>query len=117
MKNEKSIAWICLIIAGLLEFVWAYFMKLSHGFTILWPSLLAIFFLIVSFFLLERGIRTFGIGMSYGVFTGIGIAGTAVIGIIAFGESVNPAKIISIIILMCGIIGLKICEGKEDSES
>lgn len=117
MKKEKNIAWICLIIAGLLEFVWAYFMKLSHGFTEPIPAMIAIVVIAASFFLLERGVRVFGIGMSYGVFTGLGIAGTAIIGIIALGESVSVMKILSLVILLCGIIGLKLCEGKEEAES
>lgn len=117
MKREKRIAWICLILAGLIEFVWAYFLKLSHGFTVLVPSVIAIFFIAASFFLLERAVRVFGIGMSYGVFTGLGIAGTSIIGIIALGESISLMKILSIIVLMVGIIGLKFCDGTEESES
>ena len=65
-----------MIISGLLEIVWAYFMKQSHGFTRLVPTITAVVFMMPSFFLLERGIRLFGIGMAYAVFTGIGIAGT-----------------------------------------
>lgn len=117
MNKDKKIAWVYLIIAGLVEFVWAYFMKLSHGFTELIPSILAVFFIAVSFVCLERGVRVFGIGLSYAVFTGLGIAGTAIIGIIALGESTSFLKIISIIVLLCGIIGLKLCDEKEDSES
>lgn len=117
MKRNKTIAWACLIIAGLVEFVWAYFMKLSHGFTELIPTVLSIFFILVSFLLLERGVRVFGIGLSYAVFTGLGIAGTAIIGIIALGESAGILKIISLIVLLCGIIGLKLCDEKEDTES
>ena len=113
---EKKIAWVCLIIAGLVEFVWAYFLKESHGFTILIPSLLALVFIIISFFLLERAVRVFGIGMSYGVFTGLGIAGTTIIGILALDESVNLVKILSLIVLLTGIIGLKFCDGKEEQE-
>lgn len=113
--REKRIAWVCLIIAGLVEFVWGYFMKQSHGFTVLLPAVIAIFFIIVSFFLLERGVRTFGIGMSYGVFTGLGIAGTTIIGIIALGESVSLMKILSLIVLMAGIIGIKLCDGREEA--
>lgn len=118
MKRNKQIGWICLIIAGLLELVWAYFVKLSHGFTIWGPAALAVFFLVISFFLLERGIREFGIGMSYGVFTGIGVAGTAIVGIVLLGESVSFVKIISLSVLLGGIIGLKFVEGQEpESES
>lgn len=111
MKREAKIAWICLIVAGLLEIVWAYFMKESHGFTRLWPTVATIVFLMPSFFLLERGIRLFGIGMSYAVFTGIGIAGTTAVGILALGESVSVVKLICLGVLLVGIIGLKFCEG------
>ena len=117
MKRQKKIAWVCLIAAGLIEFVWAYFMKLSHGFTVPVPAVLAILFIAASFFLLERGVRTFGIGMSYGVFTGLGIAGTTIIGILALGESVSLLKIASLAVLLCGIMWLKFCEGREDERS
>lgn len=116
MEKERKIAWICLILAGLMEFVWGYFLKESHGFTILLPAILAIVFIAASFFLLERAVRNFGIGMSYGVFTGLGIAGTSIIGIVALGESVNALKIISLIVLMAGIVGIKFCDSKEEEE-
>lgn len=114
MKKESQKAWICLILAGLIEIVWSYFMKQSYGFTIPVPTVITIIFLILSFFLLERGIRFFGIGMSYAVFTGIGIAGTTVLGIAFFDESISWMKMISLIVLLTGIIGLKFCEGKEE---
>jgi len=117
MKRNKQIGWICLIIAGLLELVWAYFVKLSNGFTVPGPAALAVFFLVISFFLLERGIREFGIGMSYGVFTGIGVAGTAIVGIVLLDESLSLMKIISLAVLLCGIIGLKFVEGGEEAQS
>ena len=116
MKNQKSIAWLCLIAAGLIELVWAYFMKLSNGFTEVIPSLITLGFIILSFFLLEKGMSTFGIGMSYGVFTGIGIAGTTIIGFFAFNEAISFPKIVCLIILLTGIIGLKIYEGKEEEK-
>ena len=112
MKKEKRIAWLCLIVAGLLEIVWAYFMKESHGFTRLWPTVTTVVFLMPSFFLLERGIRLFGIGMSYAVFTGIGIAGTTAVGILVLGESASPLKMLCLAALLIGIIGLKFCEGE-----
>lgn len=114
--REKRIAWVCLVIAGLVEFVWGYFMKESHGFTVLLPAVIAIVFIIISFFLLERGVRTFGIGMSYGVFTGLGIAGTTIIGIVALDESISLMKILSLIVLMAGIIGIKFCDGQGEVE-
>lgn len=111
--SEKNIGWVCLIGSGLMEIVWAYFMDLSEGFTILLPSVLAIIFLIPSFWLLERAIRIFGIGMTYAVFTGIGIVGTTVIGALALNEAVNVWTAVFMIILLVGIIGLRFCDGNE----
>lgn len=114
LKKETTIAWICLIIAGLIEIVWAYFMKQSYGFTRPIPTIITAFFLLISFFMLERGIRVFGIGLSYAVFTGIGIAGTTCLGIIFFNDSISAIKLISLTILIIGIIGLKFCEKSDD---
>lgn len=115
MKNKSGTAWICLIAAGLIEIVWAYFMKQSDGFTRPVPTIITVAFLILSFFLLERGIRLFGIGMSYAVFTGIGIAGTTIIGIVLLNEGVSVAKIVSLAVLSAGIIGLRFCENAENT--
>lgn len=115
-KKENRIAWVCLIAAGLIEIIWAYFMKQSYGFTKPVPTLITAFFLFLSFFMLERGIRTFGIGLSYAVFTGIGIAGTTLLGIFFLGEGVSDAKLISLSILVIGILGLKFCEKNDDDD-
>ena len=111
--SEKNIGWISLIGSGLMEIVWAYFMDMSEGFTILLPSVVAIIFLIPSFWLLERAIRIFGIGMTYAVFTGIGIVGTTVIGALVLHEAVNVWTAVFLIILLVGIIGLRFCDGRE----
>ena len=115
MKNKSRTAWICLIAAGLIEIVWAYFMKQSDGFTRPVPTIITVAFLILSFFLLERGIRLFGIGMSYAVFTGIGIAGTTIIGIVLLNEGISVAKIVSLAVLSAGLIGLRFCENAENT--
>lgn len=115
MKNKSRTAWICLIAAGLIEIVWAYFMKQSDGFTRPVPTIITVAFLILSFFLLERGVRLFGIGMSYAVFTGIGIAGTTIIGIVLLDEGISVAKIVSLAVLSAGIIGLRFCENAENT--
>jgi len=114
--SEKSKGWLCLIVSGLLEIVWAYFLKLSNGFSVLLPSIIVIICLTASFFLLGKAIGIFGIGMSYGVFTGIGIAGTTVIGILLLNESAGFWKIISLIILLAGIIGLKFVDKSANKE-
>lgn len=116
MKNKSNAAWICLIISGLTEIIWAYFMKESHGFTRLLPSILMLIFLIIGFVLLERAIRQFGIGMSYAVFTGIGIIGSTAVGILAYGEGISVIKILSVAVLLAGVIGLRFCDEKEGKE-
>lgn len=115
MKN-KNLAWLLLIISGLLEIVWAYTMKLSHGFTVLWPSVITIVILVVSFFLLAKAINTLGIGLSYAVFTGIGVVGTTVISIFVLHEGAGAMKLISLAVLVAGIIGLKMCDKEEESK-
>lgn len=105
-------AWFYLILAGLSEIVWAYGLKMTHGFTdILW-SVITITFMIVSFLLFGKAMKTIPIGTAYAVFTGIGAAGTALIGILFLEESANILKIVSLIILISGIIGLKLADKK-----
>ena len=108
--KEKNTAWLLLIIAGLLEIVWAYTMKLSHGFTVLWPSVITIIILVVSFFMLAKAIDTLGIGLSYAVFTGIGVVGTTVISIFVLNEGASSLKLVSLGVLIIGILGLKLCD-------
>ena len=108
--KEKNTAWLLLIIAGFLEIVWAYTMKLSHGFTVLWPSVITIIILVVSFFMLAKAIATLGIGLSYAVFTGIGVVGTTVISIFVLNEGASPLKLVSLGVLIIGILGLKLCD-------
>ena len=113
--KEKNTAWALLVISGLLEIAWAYTMKLSHGFTVLWPSVITIVILILSFFMLAKAVNTLGIGLSYAVFTGIGVVGTTVISIFVLGEGASPLKLVSLSVLIVGILGLKLCD-KEGQE-
>ena len=108
--KEKNTAWALLIAAGLLEIVWAYTMKLSHGFTVLWPSVITIVILVASFFMLAKAVDELGIGLSYAVFTGIGVVGTTVISIFVLGEGASPLKLVSLGVLIVGILGLKLCD-------
>lgn len=114
-------AWFYLILAGLSEIVWAYGLKMTNGFTHLSWSLITISFMIVSFYLFAKAMKEIPIGTAYAVFTGIGAAGTAVTGIILLNEEVGLMKIISLVILIAGIIGLKLLgetnnEVKEDKK-
>ena len=102
-----------LIAAGLMEIIWAYTMTLSHGFTRLWPTVITIVVLWLSFKLLESVINVFGVGGSYAVFTGIGTAGTALLGMLVLGESHNVLKLVSLAVLLIGIIGLKLADDQQ----
>lgn len=113
--KEKNAAWLLLMVSGLMEIVWAYTMKLSHGFTVLWPSIITIVILTVSFFMLAKAVNVLGIGLSYTVFTGIGVVGTTLISIFVLDEGASPLKLISLGFLIVGILGLKLCD-KEGEE-
>ncbi len=100
--------WLYLIIAGLLEVGWAVGLKYTHGFTRLWPSVWTILAIAASMALLGLAVRSLPISTAYAVWVGIGAAGTAILGMVLMGESANPARIISIVVILVGIIGLKL---------
>jgi quaternary ammonium compound-resistance protein SugE len=101
-------AWIILVIAGLLEVVWAIGLKYTHGFTRLGPSIFTIVAMIASFILLANAMKTLPAGTAYAVWTGIGAVGASITGIILLGESVSPLRIASLCLIIVGIIGLKV---------
>lgn len=110
-------AWLYLIIAGISEIVWAYGLKAAHGFTDLKWSIVTFVFIFISFFLFSKAMRQISIGTAYAVFTGIGAAGTAIIGILFLNEGTGILKMISLSILILGIIGLKLVKDeKEDAK-
>lgn len=114
--ERKNTAWILLVVSGLMEIVWAYTMKLSHGFTVLWPSVITIAILIISFFLLAKAVNTLGIGLSYAVFTGIGVVGTTFISIFVLKEGASLLKMLSLGVLIIGILGLKLCDKEGEAK-
>ncbi|NYF25947.1 multidrug efflux SMR transporter [Sporosarcina sp. JAI121] len=109
-------AWIYLLIAGMTEVVWAIGLKEAQGFTVLIPSLVTLFFIVVSFFLFAKALETIPIGTAYAVFTGIGAAGTAIVGILAFNEGAGAGKLFFLLLLLIGIVGLKLADGKGEAE-
>ena len=100
-------AWTYLIIAGLFEVAFAAALKMSDGFSRLTPTLLFLIFSILSFLLLARAVSTIPIGVAYAVWTGIGAAGTVIIGIIVFGEPANTLRLVFLGTLVIAIIGLR----------
>lgn len=100
-------AWVYLIIAGVFEVVWAIALKYSHGFTKPIPSLITFAGMIISFYLLSLATKTLPIGTAYAIWTGIGALGAVILGIILFKEPVTVLRMIFVIFLLTGIIGLK----------
>lgn len=101
-------AWIYLFIAGLFEVGWAIGLKYTAGFTKLWPSVLTVLAMIASFFLLAQALKTIPVGTGYAVWTGIGAAGTAILGMILFHESRETLRLFCLGLIVAGIVGLKI---------
>lgn len=100
--------WLFLLIAGIFEIVWAVGLKYTHGFTRLVPSLITGAAMILSFWSLSFSLKTIPMSIAYAVWSGIGIAGTALFGILWLGESSDMLKIVSIALILIGIIGLKL---------
>lgn len=101
-------AWIYLIIAGLFECGWAIGLKYTDGFTRLTPSLLTVAAMAISFWLLSVAMKSIPIGTAYAVWTGIGAVGVAIMGMILFGESRDILRILCLLLIVSGIIGLKL---------
>jgi quaternary ammonium compound-resistance protein SugE len=101
-------AWLILVVAGLMEVGWAVGLKYTEGFTRLWPSLLTVAALAFSMLLLAAALRTLPIGTAYAVWTGIGAVGTAALGIILFDEPRDLARLTCIGLIVAGILGLKL---------
>ena len=103
-----STNWVILIIAGLFEILCAIGLKYTDGFSKLIPSVLTILSMLISVWLLSISLKTLPLGTAYAVWVGIGTVGTVIAGIILFNDSVNLLRIISILFIILGIIGLKI---------
>ena len=101
-------AWMYLVIAGLFEIAWAIGLKYTEGFTRLWPSAGTVAAMIVSFLFLAESLKSIPVGTGYAVWTGIGAAGTAVMGMILFEESRDLVRILCILTIVAAIAGLKL---------
>jgi len=101
-------AWALLGIAGFLEIAFAFGMKWSAGFTQLMPALFTAATGLSSIFLLSLALRTLPVGTAYAVWTGIGAAGTAILGIALLGDSPAPLRVLCIVLIFIGVIGLKL---------
>lgn len=101
-------AWFILIIAGLSEVAWAVGLKYTEGFSRPIPSIVTIGCLVISFILLGISLKSLPLSLAYSIWVGIGVVGTAMVGIVFLGESLNIVKTISLGLIVFGIIGLKL---------
>ncbi len=101
-------AWLCVVIAGILEVTWAVGLKYTEGFTRLWPSVFTGTAMLGSIYFLEESLKALSIGTAYVVWTGIGAVGTTVIGMIYLGEPRDVGRVLCVLLIIVGVIGLKI---------
>lgn len=101
-------AWILLFCAGVLEIVWAFAMKQSHGFTRLWPSLVTVGGMAGSIVLLALSMRSLPLGTAYTIWTGIGAVGAFVLGLVVLGEPANPLRLAAALLIVIGLILMKV---------
>jgi quaternary ammonium compound-resistance protein SugE len=101
------LAWLALLLAGVLEIGWPLGVKYSEGFTRLWPSIATVLAVGASFALLAISLESVPFGIAYAIWTGLGVAGSAVLGIALFGEPADALRIACLALILIGIIGLK----------
>jgi quaternary ammonium compound-resistance protein SugE len=102
------VAWLFLIVAGLFEVLWAFSMKQSESFTRLWPSVVTLLAMLVSFGLLSWSMRVLPLGTAYTIWTGIGAVGAFVVGIAVLGESANLLRILAAVLIVSGLLLMKL---------
>ncbi len=100
-------AWVLLVLAGLFEIAWAIGLKYTEGFTRLWPTVGTVAAMVVSLSLLGVAMKSLPVGTAYAVWVGVGAVGTAILGIVLLGEPANSGRIVSLVLIVAGIVGLK----------
>jgi len=107
LRKEGRVAWILLSVAGIFEVVWAYYMKLSEGFSRPLYTVLTFAFMFVSFWVLSVAMKTLPLGTAYAVWTGIGAVGAFLVGLVVLGESATPLRILAAVLIVSGIALMK----------
>ena len=106
-------AWVYLFVAGIFEIVWAIGLKYTNGFTRLWPSVVTVIGMVISFYYLSQATKVLPIGTAYTIWTGIGAAGAVILGIILFNEPKTLLRLMFLAFVITGIIGLKVTAGSQ----
>ena len=101
-------AWLYLVVAGVLEVVWAYTMKQSHGFSRLVPSVITLVTMVASFGLLSLVMRSLPLGTAYTIWTGIGAVGAFIVGIAVLGEQVSAMRVLAAVLIVSGLVLMKL---------
>ena len=101
-------AWTYLVMAGIFEIGWAIALKYTEGFSRLWPTTLFSLSMLLSVWLLALALKTIPVGTGYAIWTGIGATGTAILGMVLFGESRDGWRVLSIMLIITGIVSLKL---------
>lgn len=101
-------AWVSLFVAGLLEVVWAFFMKQSDGFTRVTPTIVTFATMFASFALLSYSMKALPLGTAYTVWTGIGAVGAFVVGVAVLGESLSPMRVTAAVLIVSGLVLMKL---------
>jgi quaternary ammonium compound-resistance protein SugE len=104
------VAWVFLLIASLMELVWATALKESDGLSKPWPTAIGLTVALLSVVVLSLSLRTLPVGTAYAVFTGLGALGVAAVGIVAFDESTSPARVAFLGLIIIGVVGLQFAE-------
>jgi quaternary ammonium compound-resistance protein SugE len=104
-------AWVYLVIAGIFEVVWAIGLKYTEGFSKLYPTIITIIGMIISIYFLALAVKTLPIGTAYAIWTGIGAVGAIIVGMVVFNEPKDFIRIVFLLFILTGIIGLKVTAG------
>ena len=100
--------WLAVFAAGLFEIAWAFGLKYSDGLTRFWPTALTLMAIVLSFGLMALALRSLPFGTAYAVWTGIGAAGSIIVGMLVFSESADPVRIFCLTLIVAGMVGLKL---------
>lgn len=103
--------WAILVLAGLLEVVWALGLKYSNGFSRVGPSVVTVIAAALSFWLLAQAMKDLPVGTAYAVWVGIGAAGTAILGVFLFSDTVSLARVSGVVLILAGVLALRLAEG------
>ena len=115
--QSRAKAWVLLLLAAAFEIIFALATGATDGFTVLWPSVIAVVAVAASIYFLTQALKTLDVGVGYTIWTGIGSVGTVLLGAVVFGESLGLAKIGAFVLIIGGVIGLQQSDRKPKADT